>query len=87
MPYTSFLHSTFVCMQWVLHSDGSGARNRIFGYLESAKKWVYAQIEQGISSFIANFLAYLIIFQSFVVPSAHAILKNHQILCQKFSKK
>ena len=31
-------------------SDGSGARNRIFGYPESAKKW---QVDHGFSSFFA----------------------------------
>ena len=45
------------------------------------------QVEQGFSSFSANFLAYLRIFQSFVVPSAHSTLKNHRIVYQKLDKK
>ena len=37
---------------------GSGTQNRIFGYLESAKKWVLGKL---IKAFL-HILAYLIIF-------------------------
>ena len=43
MPYTtSFLHSTFVRMKWVLnYTVGLDAWNQIFGYLlDSVEKWV-----------------------------------------------
>ena len=39
---------------YCIHSDGSGTKNRIFGYPESTKKWglnmFKGKVEQGISS-------------------------------------
>ena len=49
---------------WCSVSEGSGTWNRIFGHLESAKKWVYRQIEQGFSSFFANFVNDISMFHS-----------------------
>ena len=54
---------------------------------EISRKMGLGQVEQEFSSFFAKFLPYLIIFQSFTVPSAHcSTLKNNQIR-QKFGKK
>ena len=43
------------------------------------QKMGLSQVEQGFSSFFANFLAYLMIFQYFTAPLASSTLKNHQI--------
>ena len=72
--------SWYVCWCWAQsseqkNSDGSGTQNQIFGYPEWAEKWVFRQNVQGISSFFAKFLAYLMLH-----------CKNHQI-CQIFGKK
>ena len=52
-------------------SGGTGTRYLIFGYPESAKKWVEGKL--------AIFLPYMMIFQSFNAPSVRSTLKNHQI--------
>ena len=38
-------------------SDGSGARNRNFGYQKSVKKWISGKLNKAIPSYFANFLA------------------------------
>ena len=47
------------------YSDGLDTRNMGFWLW----KWCQEMVEQGFSSFFAKFFAYLMIFQSFAVPS------------------
>ena len=72
---------------YVYISDGSGTRNRIFGYIRNQPKNGSEQVEQGFSLFLPIFLAYLMIFQYSVTPLACFIFKNHQICPQKIGKK
>ena len=58
---------------------GTGTRKLIFGYLETAEKWV----EDKLNKAVFHFLPYLMIFQSSAELSVHSTLKNHQIIWQK----
>jgi len=63
-------------MNWVSEIGFSGTWNQ-------PKNGLKRQVEQGFSSFLPNFLTYLITFQSFAAPSVNSTLKNHQ----KYAKK
>ena len=65
---------------------GTGTRKLIFGYLETAEKWVEDKLNKAFLHFFQIFGIYLMIFQSFAAPSAYSTLKNHQIY-QTFGKK
>ena len=69
-------------------SDGSGTPNWIFGYVPgiSQKMGLKGKLCKDIFFIFTNFLAYLMILQSFIAPpGACSTLKNHQI-CQKLGK-
>ena len=64
------------------YSDGLDTRNMGFWLW----KWCQEMVEQGFSSFFAKFFAYLMIFQSFVVPLVHSTWKIIKV-AKMFAKK
>ena len=53
-------------------SGGMGIRNPIFGYLESAAKWVEGKFNKAFHQFLPNFCHYLMIYHSFTVSSTRS---------------
>ena len=49
----------------------------VLGFRIAVEKWVFRQVEQGLSSFFAKFLAYLMIFLSGALQRYCGTLKNH----------
>ena len=52
-----------------------------------SQKWVEGKVEHYVYLFFAKFLSYLRVFSMFCSAFGVLYFENHQILCQKFSKK
>ena len=61
----------------VVNRDGSGTQNLVFGFWKSHGEMGLRQVEQGLSSFFAKILVYLMIFLSGV---------GHQRCCEALKK-
>ena len=55
----------FIFREFLLFGDGSGGQKLIFEVSGISRKMGLRQVELGFSSFLAKFLTYLMIFQSF----------------------